>query len=41
MTMTTSVYDKNDVREKSCPRCTKLSLKRIEDNTDNDDNSWV
>ena len=41
MTMTTAVYDKSDVREKSCQSCPKLSLKRIEDYTDNNDNTCM
>ena len=39
--MTTVGYDKSDVRGKSCPSCPKLSLERIEDNIDNDDNSCM
>ena len=35
------LYDKSDVRGKSCPSCPKLSLKRIEDNIDNDDNTCM
>ena len=35
------LYDRSDVRGKSCPSCHKLSLERIEDNIDNDDNSCM
>ena len=35
------LYDRSDVRGKSCPSCHKLSLERIEDNTDNNDNTCM